>query len=66
MGASLSNTEHGDFTTALPHSPSNIDVVVMNRRITSGLHRNVVQSALECMVTLDSRLDLLQQFALII
>ena len=26
MGASLSNTEHTDFTTTLPHSPIDIDV----------------------------------------
>ena len=50
MGASLRNTEHTDFTTTLPHSPSDIDVVW-----AEGSHQdfrvcqNVVQSALECM-----------------
>ena len=56
MGASRSNTEHTDFTTTLPHSPSDIDAVR-----AEGSHQdfrvcqNAVQSALECMVTLDSR-----------
>ena len=27
MGASLSNTEHIDLATTLPHSPSDIDVL---------------------------------------
>ena len=56
MGASLSNTGHTDFTTTLPHSPSDTDVLW-----AEGPHQdfrvcqNVVQSTLEYMVTTDSR-----------
>ena len=65
MGASLSNTEHTDFTTTLPHSPSDNDVVGSHQDFI--VRQNIVQSALECMhAWLHWTVDLLQQFALII
>ena len=50
MGASLRSTEHTDFTTTLPPSPSDTDFVWAEGSYQDfRVCQNVVQSALECM-----------------
>ena len=48
MGMSLSNTEHTDFTTTLPHSRSDIKIIwAEGSHQDFGVFQNVVQPVLE-------------------